>query len=213
MLFNLIKKDILIIKKYVFLTLLIVIAIPPFFAWWAPHISPFLAFLISTVFAEFMICQYLSAKEAIYHKTTALLCATPYYRSDLVKADYAFFIIIFVCCYIVYKIEAIFMPVLSKVSLLSVLSVFTFISLIYGIYIPIQYKLGYERTKFFFIIIIMASPFIFPTVFKSSYITNVLFLNNIQKDIKYVILVVLTVLIFSVSIIVSNSIYAKKELF
>ncbi|WP_277935551.1 ABC-2 transporter permease [Parablautia muri] len=35
-----------------------------------------------------------------------------------------------------------------------------------GVYLPVQYKLGYEKTKFVFVVVIMAFPFILPQLMK-----------------------------------------------
>ena len=35
---------------------------------------------------------------------------------------------------------------------------FLITALVVGLYLPVQYKLGYEKTKFVFVVIIMASP-------------------------------------------------------
>ena len=39
-------------------------------------------------------------------------------------------------------------------------------SIFIGVYLPVQYKLGYKKTKFAFVVVIMASPFILPQLMK-----------------------------------------------
>ena len=211
-LFHLVKKDCLIIRKYIYLTLLVVAAIPLFFAWRAPQIPLFLAFLITGIFAELMLCQYLSMKETAYPKAAAMLCAAPYPRSALVIANYVFFVAVFVCSAVINGIETLLIPALGELPLLSVLTVFALISLIYGIYMPVQYQLGYEKTKYFFVIIIMASPFLLPTVFKSVDINSMLSAVSIPAVLQCILLTAAALLILSISAAASVRIYSKKEL-
>lgn len=212
MLFYLIKKDILIIKKYIFLAFFLIILIPPFFIWWSPQVPIAAIFLICSIFAEFMLCEYLSMKESVYHKTSALLCALPYSRSSLVEADYIFFVLIFLYCYLIFIIEGLLMPQL-KIPQSFEFGTLAFISIIYSIYMPIQYKLGYEKTKFFFFVIIMTSPFILPSVIKSQYAVNAASLFNLSNAVLSIIFIAASILTLSLSAIVSCSIYSKKELF
>ena len=60
MLFNLIKKDILIVKKYVLIMLVAAVLIPPFMLWRAPEYTGVLGFMLSVIFCVFMLLQYVS---------------------------------------------------------------------------------------------------------------------------------------------------------
>lgn len=59
MLIHLIKKDILIAKKYAMLVMVIGIVIPLFIFWRAQTYSGSLGFILAVVFSEFMFCQNL----------------------------------------------------------------------------------------------------------------------------------------------------------
>ena len=105
MLIHLVKKDILIVKKYVLLILFIAIGIPLFILWRLPPFAQILGFVLSIIFSEFMLCQYLLLKESQYSKASVLLCSTPYPRRGLVQSKYVLFAMVFIYCTLVYWIE------------------------------------------------------------------------------------------------------------
>ena len=75
MLLHLVKKDFLIVKKYVLIMLVAAIAIPPVMLWRAPEYGGVMGFILSVIFAVFMLLQYVSLKEYQCPKASALLCA------------------------------------------------------------------------------------------------------------------------------------------
>lgn len=105
MLFNLIKKDILIVKKYVLIMLVAAVLIPPFMLWRAPEYTGVLGFMLSVILCIFMLLQYVSLKEYQFPKAATLLCATPFSRNMIVLSKYIFCIANFVACCIIYAIE------------------------------------------------------------------------------------------------------------
>lgn len=90
MLLHLIKKDFVIARKYVWLMFIVVLLIPPFIMWRMPELTGSISFVISAVFAEFMLLMYVSMKEFQYQKASAMLCTTPYPRSLVVMSKYDF---------------------------------------------------------------------------------------------------------------------------
>ena len=88
MLFHLIKKDFLIVKKYVLIVLVAAILIPPVMRWRTPEFAGTFGFILSVIFSIFMLLQYVSLKEYQFPKATTLLCATPFSRSMMVLLQY-----------------------------------------------------------------------------------------------------------------------------
>lgn len=211
MLFHLLKKDILISKKYVLLVLIIAFAIPIFILWRSPQFSEILGFALSVVFSEFMMCQNLSMKEKQYSKANALLCSSPYPRYGLVVSKYILFIGIFAYCIIVYAIDLIFFPEIGKINLSLILTVLLMNSIAYGVFLPVQYQMGYEKTKIFFMIIIMASPFVLPALIKYGNFDFSLF-DSLSPVLLNALLLVFSVLVLTISAIISVKIFNKKEL-
>ncbi|MCM3362225.1 ABC-2 transporter permease [Niallia sp. Sow4_A1] len=212
MLLHLVKKDILLVKKYLLFMLLVVIAFPLFIMARNPEFLGFNTFLISVIFTEFMLYQYVSIAEMKYPKATALLCGTPYSRSMLIKARYAFLLLIFTYCYVAYTVLALFVPKVEYLTLLSTLTALLISTILFGVYTPIQYKLGYERTKYFFSIVIVATPFILPALSNVDIRLDFIELSAMSMLAKCLILIVAVIAILCISLIVSIKIYSKKDL-
>lgn len=207
MLISLVKKDVLLVKKYILVMIIITIAIPIFIMWRIPAFLGFSTFLISTIFTEFILYQYVSMTELKYPKADALLCATPYPRRSIVVARYIFLLLIFAYCILAYSILSLILPQIKFLSLSNVLTVMLISTILFGVYTPIQYKLGYEKTKYFFSIVIVTTPFLIPTLTKLRFLLNLSWLSSTP------LMIAMIILVLSVSVITSIKIYEKKELY
>ena len=63
MLVSLIKKEFLIVKKYVLLMLVVSVLIPLFMLWRVPEYAGVMGYVLMVIFAIFMLTQYISQKE------------------------------------------------------------------------------------------------------------------------------------------------------
>ncbi len=211
MLFHLLKKDVLIIKKYVLVMLVAAILIPPFMLWRAPQYTGILGFMLSVIFCVFMLLQYISLKEYQFPKAATLLCATPYSRRMIVLSKYTFCMITYVACCVIYGIETLIIPELGTCDIKLFLLMFFIVSAFIGVYLPVQYKLGYEKTKFTFVVVIMASPFILPQIMKMENI-NLNFLFFLSPLLVYGGFILLSFGILFISISLSMKIYNSVDL-
>ena len=91
MLFALLKKDFLIVKKYVLIMLVVIALIPPVMRWRTPEFTGVFGFILSVIFGVFMLLQYVSLKEYQFPKAATLLCATPFSRKAIVSSKIHFF--------------------------------------------------------------------------------------------------------------------------
>jgi ABC-2 type transport system permease protein len=212
MLLQLVKKDFVIAKKYVWLMFIVVLLIPPFILWRMPELTCSISFVISAVFAVFMLLMYVSMKEFQYPKASAMLCATPYPRSLLVMSKYGFCVVIFAACIVIYWIETLLLPKLGSFNFGMVMAAFVGISLLINIYLPIQLKFGYEKTKFFFIVVIMASPFLLPQLLKINGSPYLAVIHSISVALLYVMVALISLILLATSILISMRIYSKKDL-
>ncbi len=85
------------------------------------------------------------------------------------------------------------------------------IAIFIGIYLPIQYKFGYEKTKFAFGVIIMASPFILPLFMRAGSL-NLNFLSMFSPYLVYGGIVLIGFAILAISASLSIKIYDKADL-
>ncbi len=211
MLFHLIKKDVLIVKKYVLIMLAAAVLIPPFMLWRAPQYTGILGFMLSVIFCVFILLQYVSLKEYQFPKAATLLCATPYSRRMIVLSKYIFCMVTYLTCCVIYGIETFIVPGLGSCDIKLFVLMFFITSVFIGIYLPAQYKLGYEKTKFAFVVVIMASPFILPQLMKMENV-NLDFLSLFSPVLVYGGIILLSLGILIVSIFLSMRFYSSVDL-
>lgn len=211
MLFHLIRKDILIVKKYVLIMVIAAIAIPPFMLWRAPEYTGILGFILSIIFSVFMLLQYVSLKEYQFPKAATLLCSTPFSREMMVLSKYIFCIAMYITCCIIFGVETLLIPGLGAFDVKLCVFMLLVVSVFISIYLPVQYKLGYEKTKFVFAVVIMASPFIFPQLLKMGSLNTDVF-SKISPFIIYGSMVAFALVLLTISAILSVKIYNEKDL-
>ena len=215
MVLHLVKKDILIAKKFVFVAMLVVIAVPLLIMLTAPSIPGFLPFLYMVVIGELLLLQAISQEEAKYPKAVALLCAAPYTRSAFVKAKYIFFILIFAyCCVVNTLLILVINQQPNSLDLTAMLAVLLVSVIIYGIYMPIEFKYGLVKAKFVSMIAIFAFS-LGPTIF-ASFFANITIdfsaLAAISSGVKNIVLALASIAVFGISMMISTKIFSKKEL-
>lgn len=216
MLFKLIWKDILIAKKFLLITMLIMLVLPLMIVLKAPSLPGFLIFLYMVVLTDIMISQTISAVEEKYPKAITLLCATPYSRNDIVKAKYIFHFMVFIFCFVVYSFVMLLAGRIAELTLTSVLAVLLVSVIINGVYIPVVFKYGATKARFFFIVMIFAFSF-GPTLF-SSFFAKIDFsvlastISRVSRPMLCMCLVVINVILVIFSLVVSQRIFSKKEL-
>ena len=214
MLIHLVRKDFLIVKKYVLLMLAVCVFIPPFMMWRiddATYVGS-MSFILAAIFSVFMLLQYVSLKENQYAKASTLLCATPYPRKLLVLSKYFFGLLIYGACCLIFWAETLLFPVLGGFHIELSAVMFLVVALFLGIYLPVQYKLGYETTKFAFFIIIMASPFIVPQLLKMQGGANWYPLIALSPSILSAGAILIGVIVLAVSAGISVKVYCKADL-
>lgn len=211
MIFNLVKKEFILVKKYLILMILLSFVIPLFILWRMPMVLGGITFFITTVFVELLLIQSIFLVETKYPKATTLLCSTPITRKNIVEAKYICFLVIFIFCYISYSILALIIAEIPQLSILSIIISFFIISTIFNIYMPIQYKFGYENTKYFFMLVIFTISFGLPsiiTIIPKNFSFNI----NIPIIIKYILPIILSVLSSIFSIKISTKTFSQQEL-
>lgn len=211
MLFALLKKDFLIVKKYVLIMLVVIALIPPVMRWRTPEFTGVFGFILSVIFGVFILLQYVSLKEYQFPKAATLLCATPFSRKAIVSSKYIFCMAIYAICCIVFELETLFMPELGTSDIKLFAFMFLIVSVFIGIYLPIQYKFGYEKTNFAFRAIIVASPFILPLLMRAGSL-NLNFLSMFSPYLVYGGIVLIGFAILAISASLSIKIYDKADL-
>ncbi len=212
MLFSLVKKDFLIVKKYVGIMLIVSFLIPPFMLWRTPEATGAIGFILEAVFSVFMLTQYISLKEHQYPKATTLLCATPYPRRLIVISKYCFCLIIYAVCCLIFGIDTLIFPELGAFNMQIAVITFFAIVMLLSLYFPALYKLGYEKTKFIFVIIIMVSPVLSAFLFKSENGIQLDFLDTVSTTAIIIFCIIVSLVVFAISAILSIKFFEKRDL-
>jgi ABC-2 type transport system permease protein len=166
MLLSLVKKDFILIKKYVPLYVLMAFAIPLYVTAQVKGNGGFLAFILTVLFLEYLAFNTVSVIEE-KNRGAALLCTTPYTRKALVQAKYLFVLTIFICSYLIYSFLALVDPLLESLDILSLGLSLLALSLFFAVMIPVQYQFGYIKTRYLFFFLIFITPFVFPGILKT----------------------------------------------
>lgn len=215
MLFHLVKKDFILAKKYLLFILMAAIGMPVFIHTRIGYMSGgFLDFVITVLLVVYLLFNTVSMAEDKY-RGAALLCATPYTRNAVVKAKYLFILIVFLCCYILYAIIAWIVPIDMKMLDISTVGISLLVTAMYfGVMIPVQYRFGYEKTKYISNSLIFITPFVFPTIIKQLQSNNIhlritLPFPQMMQDL---IPCFIALVMGFISMMISVSIYSKKNL-
>lgn len=160
----LLRKDITLDKANLVIVILLSIGIPIYITFILRDSgfvkgADFVSLFLSTFFCFFMSVGKLGMIEHKY-RGTAYLTLTPISRRDIVLSKYAFIILVFLISLIGYGVSYLATPFLQPLSFAAVITVLTANILFLSFYVPLELKLGYENVKYFFMAIIMISPFL-----------------------------------------------------
>ena len=212
MLISLIKKDFILVKKQMFFLLAFAIFIPMFlYSKSTDSIMDIVILPITAIFALFQINSSIYAIEEKY-KGSVLLSTTPYTRGSLVKARYAFFIIVLALVVAINYIMA-FIPMLSlPVPAYTALAIALLVSSVYlSALIPLQYKFGVDKTRYISFLVVFAMPFIAPYVAKIISKYNISINLPVSPIMQALVMIGLAVIFYIISMVVSIKIYSKKN--
>jgi len=102
----------------------------------------------------------------------------------------------------------------NNFDLTTILTVLLFSVIIYGVYMPIEFKYGLTKAKFVFMIGIFAlsfGPVLFANLFANITI-DFSALAAISSGVKNIVLALASIAVFGISMMVSTKIFSKKEL-
>lgn len=212
MLFPLIKKDIKIVKGYSFCVIAIAIGLPLLLAWRQPEMGGLYSLLMAVLISSVAFNLAISEKENKYPKATALLASTPYMKVGIVSSKYLLYIIIYLVCCIPSFVEMQFIPELVVDNFPQAAAIVFFIQAIsMGILLPIQYKLGYEKTKLLGFLLFLA-PFAITAAEYVKLPAGIVSYFHASPVILTLLIFFLGIAAWFVSLRISKKIFVKKDL-
>lgn len=208
---QLVQKDFLLTHKQLIVSLLIAVLFPIFMYENTGKNSEIVLFLIVIIFSQYTLFNSISLLDNKYESEKMFLIL-PYRRMEIVLSRYVFLLFVFFMLMIGTLLGSMISP-LNYVSGNGYIMILMISSTFFGILLPIQYHFGYEKTKYFSFIIVFAMPFL--SSYISSKIDQIDFIgriSQIEPNIRLIIMVVTTIIITSISIICSSTIFNKKDL-
>ncbi len=204
----LIKKDFMLLKKYALFIIVILFALPAALAAKSSEVNlvqSTLAFAFEVIYSEFLICRYLAMKEYQYPKAASFLCTLPYTRNMQIASKYLIYFIVFVFCCGAYWIDTLFVPNLVKLNSELIIPVLFAASVVYSIYMPVQYQFGYDKSKLIFTFLLIAFPLLIAN-------TNMTTVMEILSEITFPVMLISASAALALSVMVSVKIFNGKEL-
>ena len=104
------------------------------------------------------------------------------------------------------------LPLQGMLSIGLVSGMFLVFSIFIGIFLPVQFKFGYDKTKFIFMLIIMFSPILIPQLAKIGTGFPLNFISSIAPIILNAVVVLASILLLTVSSVISIKILENKDL-
>ena len=214
MILQLLKKDCMIAKNYVAAVVLIGVGLPVLLAWKQPQMLEVFALPGAVFISSVAFNLAVSEKENMYPKATALLCATPYNRGKLVEEKYLLYFLIYLYCCVTFRIEMEVIPQLAAVDFVrSVVIVFWIQVICMGIFLPIQYRFGYEKTKLLAMLLVVAGPVLMSMANSAAVPAAVTQSSSAVPGAVYIVLWVIGGALWLFSMFVSKKIFSNMDLF
>ncbi|MDS0524812.1 ABC-2 transporter permease [Clostridium sp. SHJSY1] len=214
MLFSLLKKDFILAKKYLIFFIIYAVVMPVVFNMTDTQVKGTSTFIYIAILLEYMMLSTVWTSEE-KNKGSMLLCTTPYTRKTLVKEKYLFVLSVFMLNFILYTATTLFLPIgMEKLSILEFGIALLFSAIIFGIYIPILYKFGLQKTRYIGMIILFVTIFGTPKLLSWMSLNHISInfnLSNMSMTLNSLIYL-LALFIGLISMYISMGIYAKKDL-
>lgn len=212
--FNLIRKDYMIVKKMWLMVMVVAVLIPAFlsFAGGDVVIPSVLTITSMSILVAMILFSSIDEEEAKYPKAAALITTIGYGRNIQVIKRYVLMGMVYLYSLVIYVVESMFVPGLGEINLLSfAISLFCF-AVIAALYLLLTTLFGVRAGRYIvmaFIVLISMGP----TIIKGLNIKiNMDFMGNINENILIAALMGVAILVYGVSLAVSMTSYATKEL-
>ena len=224
MILSLLRKDFMIGKIFIIITFVVI-------AGWQllfvnsispnefPTYSRSFTFLASILFGVLMIFSYISQYEFRYPKTIPYLCSMPHSRCAFVIVKYIELIFIFLFALIVNIVATLIFNPEMLISISNILATLMITVIVFGTYLPVDFKYGYTKSNIFILIILFLMAVI-PSIYYgfipnsvSADMERFLYkVTQLQTSIWCLIFAAISIAVFFFSMSRSIKIFENKEL-
>ncbi len=212
--FNLIKKDFLIVKKMWIIVMALAFMIPIFISFIGENVVLPSGLIISivSILLGTMLLSSIFEEEEKYPKASALITTIGYSRKIQIGSRYILGIGIFLWCFLGYLLESFFIKSLGNITVLDfVLALFSF-GIIVSLYLSLTIKYGIKLSRYIVmgvILLISLGPAI---TSRLNIHIDLSILKDLNENVLIAVLLMGTVIIYMVSLKVSLFSYSTKEL-
>lgn len=211
---NLMKKDLLVCKKYYIFSMIYIVTFGVIF-----NEFGMLLFIMCAVGINYLISNTSMAFDDKY-KADIMMNILPVSRKDIVLVKYlnalvniVYVLVLYYLAVFITSFSPIFGVEIVPIDLKTFLMCMLIICIYNSIEIPLYYKIGYQKTRFFGFIVFFAFFGVASLVVNNININQKLinFMSNSNDVIKWILLFLITILISYISYIISTNIYRKKD--
>lgn len=211
------KKDFMLLKKALLFEVIFCILIVPFLGYRIKDLGilgSFLIYFLIQLVILITTSTSLSTKEVTNEKAISYLCCLPYKRFSFVCEKYAMDIILAVTFSIIYSIEALIFDEVEALSLFAMGGLLIIVFLYRGFFIPLEFKFGFEKVKFYSMFAIFFASFGIPMLMNNFEFSNLSidFFTNISEFLKVIMVYGIIAMIIIISMLISKRIFERKEL-
>lgn len=208
---HLVQKDILLLYKQIGLVMVVTFFFPIFMYENTGEGSELLLFLILILFSQYTLFNSLSILDNKY-ETEKMFLILPYKRKELVVSRYVLLLVVYLLLLLVTILSSALSP-LNYLSVNGYLIILFASTIFFGLLIPIQYKFGYDKTKYISFSLIFVMPFL--SGYISKFLVNTDLIKkwaNLKPEVIFVVLFGIIILMNGLSIYCSNKIFYRKDL-
>lgn len=209
---HLFKKEFLLIKRNILWMSGIIVLLPILITLSTDRESiEGIGLVYAGVLITLLCVQYLSLADYQFPKGEALLATLPYSKKQMILARYSFCFSVPLIMTLLFALET---QLIAKIQLLSLgafISLICIITLFLSVYLPVQYRFGYEKTRFIFLVSILVLTLgsnVYLSQIGKVIIQNFATLSDKQFT---VILLGSCIALLGLSIVVSIKIYENKD--
>lgn len=206
--FTLILKDLVLMKNYVIFTAVIIVVMPLLLVGLGST-----AFTATYMFALYSTAQSLAYYEAKYRGAETVLNSAPYSRQSIVISRYVFYLLVYAVTLAIYAAMSLIIPPLTQIGVVDMAVALFAGSVLTGFLQPLNYKFGINKTRYISVFVMVcigiAFPFIADAVEDGNAVTD--FIGKLSPALVGGLTLLLTVIIYVASAIISVAVYKKKE--
>lgn len=212
--FNLIKKDYLIIKRVWIGLMAIALIIPILLAIFGEgvEIPAGITLTMMEMILAVTLFSALYEEEEKYPKAAAMMTTIGYPRATIIKARYALMIAVFLYCSLVYTLESFAIEALAPLHFTDFAAALFLNTLVMSFYLALVIRYGVRASRYISVFVILAISLGPAAISTMGLHLDLDFLTRSGGEMIALFLLLSTGILFSISMKISIETYRKKEL-